>query len=52
MLLREACLLAVNLAFESPFKADFISPKSAEEIVEFSSDPIPNENCKSKISDF
>ena len=41
-------MLAVGLAFGDSFKADFINPKSVEKIVKLSSDPIPNDNCKSK----
>ena len=49
MLLRVAHLLAVGFAFDDPFKADFINPKSVEEIVKLSSDPIPNDYCKSEL---
>ena len=50
MLLRVAHLLAVGFAFDDPSKADFLNPKSVEEIVKLSSDPIPNDNCKSKYA--
>ena len=49
MLLRVSYVLAVVLALDEPIQANFISPKSVEEIVKTSPDPIPNENCKSKL---
>ena len=52
MLLRVSYVLAVVLALDEPFPANFISPKSAEEIAKISSDPIPNENCKSRFTLF
>ena len=48
MLLRVAYVLAVVFASNETIQGDFISPKSVEEIVKASSDPIPNENCKSE----
>ena len=50
MLLRVSYVLAVVLALDEPIQANFISPKSVEEIVKTSPDPIPNENCKSKFT--
>ena len=42
-------MLAVVLAVNESIQDGFISPKSAEEIVKISTNPIPNENCKSKF---
>ena len=49
MLLRVAYVLAVVFASNETIQGDFIAPKSVEEIVKISSDPIPNENCKSEL---
>ena len=48
LLLRVSQVLAVVFAIDEYFPANFISPKSPEEIIK-TSDPIPNENCKSKF---
>ena len=50
MLLRVLYLLAVAFAVDESIQANFINPKSAEEIIKTSSEAIPNENCKSKFS--
>ena len=49
MRLRVLYLLVVALAKDESVQKNFIDPKSAEEIIKISPEPIQNENCKSKF---
>ena len=50
MLLQVPYVLAVVFASNETIQGDFLSPKSVEEMVKVSSDPISNENCKSELT--
>ena len=49
MHLRVSYVLAVVPTLIDTIQADFINPRSVEEIVKIASNPIPNANCKSKF---